>query len=74
MLILRQDKQFAIRFDEQIQSLKPIVNRVKIDTLGNKYPRFAENARMNYKQFQISGIVSAESDFNRKFMSEKDEQ
>lgn len=73
MLILRQDKQLAIRFDDKIQSLKPVVNRVKIDTLGGKYPRFAENARMNYKQFQISGIVSAEADFNRKFMDETDE-
>lgn len=73
MLLLRQDKQLAIRFDQQINSLKPIVNRVKIDTLGNKYPRFVENARMNYKQFQISGYISSEQDFNRKFLNEKDE-
>lgn len=74
MLILRQDKQIAIRYDEQIPSLKPIVNRVKIDTLGSKYPRFAENARMNYKQFQINGLITAEADFNRKFMDEKDDE
>ena len=72
MLIMRQDKQIAIRYDGQISSVKPIVNRVKIDTLGSKYPRFAENARMNYKQFQITGIITAEADFNRQFLNEKD--
>jgi hypothetical protein len=74
MLFLRQDKQLAIRFDATISSLKPTVNRVKIDTLGGKYPRFAENARMNYKQFSISGLISAEEDFNRKFLDEKSEE
>lgn len=74
MLILRQDKQLAIRYNEQLSSYKPIVNRVKIDTLGNKYPRFAENARMNYKSFQISGTITAEADFNRQFLNETDEE
>ena len=51
-----------------------MVNRVKIDTLGSKYPRFAENARMNYKSFQISGIITAEADFNRRFLNETDDE
>jgi hypothetical protein len=74
MLFLRQDKQLAIRFDGAINSLKPVVNRVKIDTLGGKYPKFAENARMNYKQFSISGLISAEEDFNRKFLDDNDDE
>lgn len=74
MLFLRQDKQLAIRFDGTVSSLKPVVNRVKIDTLGGKYPKFAENARMNYKQFSISGLISAEEDFNRKFLDDNDDE
>ena len=46
------------------------MNRQKIDTLGGRYPKFVENAQMNYKQFSISGLISAEGDFNRTFLSE----
>lgn len=69
-LILRGDKQLALRYNEQITNMTPVVNRIKIDTLGGKYPRFAENARMHYKQLQISGLITAEADYNRKFISD----
>lgn len=71
-LILRGNRQLALRYNTQITNLTPVVGRVKIDTLGGKYPRFAENAKMHYKQFQISGLISAESDYNRKFISDWD--
>lgn len=71
MLLSRDGRQLAIRYKEQISSLKPVVNRQKIDTLGGKYPKFAENAQMNYKQFNISGLIDAESDFNRKFLDDR---
>ena len=70
MLLMRQNRQIAIRYNGQISSWKPTVNRQKVDTLGGKYPKFVENAMMNYKTFQISGLISAEGDYNRKFMSE----
>ena len=72
ILLSRGDKQLAIRYNGQISNMTPVVNRVKIDTLGGKYPKFAENAKMNYKQFQISGMIIAESDFNRKFLNDLD--
>ena len=74
MLFLRQDKQLAVRFDGNLSSLKPIVNRTKIDTLGGKYPRFAENAMMNYKQFSLSGMISSEEDYNSQFLNEKTDE
>lgn len=70
MLLMRQNRQIAIRYNGQISSWKPTVNRQKIDTLGGKYPKFVESAAMNYKTYQISGLISAEEDFNRKFLSE----
>jgi hypothetical protein len=72
MLLSRQGRQLAIRYNGQITTLKPIVNRQKIDTLGGKYPKFAENAQMNYKQFTISGLIDAESDFNRYFLDDRE--
>lgn len=70
MLLMRQNKQIAIRYNGQISSWKPTVNRQKIDTLGGRYPKFVENATMNYKTYSISGLISAEEDFNRTFLSE----
>ena len=72
ILVSRGDRQLAIRYNAQISSMTPVVNRIKIDTLGGKYPRFAQNARMHYKQFQITGTISAESDYTRKFISDLD--
>ena len=70
ILISRGNRQLAIRYNAQISSMTPVVNRVKIDTLGGRYPKFAENAKMHYKQFQLSGLIVAESDYNRQFLSE----
>lgn len=72
ILISRGDKQLAIRYNEQIASMTPVVNRIKIDTLGGKYPKFAENAKLNYKQFNLTGLILAESDYNRKFLDDLD--
>ncbi len=72
ILISSGDKQLAIRYNGQIGSMTPTVNRVKIDTLGGRYPKFAENAKLNYKQFNLSGLLVAESDYNRKFLNDLD--
>ena len=72
ILISSGDKQLAIRYNGQINSMTPIVNRVKIDTLGGRYPKFAENAKLNYRQFNLSGLLTAESDYNRKFLNDLD--
>lgn len=72
ILISAGDKQLAIRYNGQINSMTPVVNRTKIDTLGGRYPKFAENAKLNYKQFNLSGLLVAESDYNRKFLNDLD--
>lgn len=72
ILLTRGDKQLAIRYNAQIASMTPVVNRVKIDTLGGRYPKFAENAKLHYKQFQLTGLIVAESDYNRKFLNDLD--
>ena len=70
ILISRGEKQLAIRYNEQISTLTPVVNRIKIDTLGGKYPKFAENAKLGYKQFTLTGLIIAESDYNRCFLND----
>ena len=71
-ILSRGDKQIGILYNYQISSYKPVVNRQKMDTIGGKYPKFAENAAMNYIQFSISGMISAQEDEDNLFMNEED--
>lgn len=68
----RGEKQIGILYDYEISNYKPVVNRQKIDTIGGKYPKFAENATMNYIQFSITGLISAQEDENHLFLDEQD--
>lgn len=73
IMLSRQGVQLAIRYNGQLTSMKQNIQRAKFDTLGSKYPKFAENAKMNYRQYSLSGLICAEGDFNRTFMSELEE-
>lgn len=68
-ILSRGNKQIDIKFDYTITNFKPVVNRQKMDTLGGKYPKFAENANMNYKQFSISGLISSQEDEDNLFLT-----
>lgn len=70
--ISRLDQQLDIRYDFKVSNYKPTSSRVKIDTLGGKYPRFAENAVLDYKQLSVTGMISAEADANQKFLNKVD--
>lgn len=72
MFIVRQDRQLGVKFNYSISSMKPVVSRTKFDTLGGKYPKFTENAVLNYKQFSISGMISAEADEEQLFLNKKE--
>lgn len=70
--ILSRDKQlFRIWYNYQVSSMKPVVNRTKVDTLGGQYPKFAENAVLNYKQFSVSGLITAEEDVYQEFLKKR---
>lgn len=70
-ILSRGDKQYSIRYNYTVSSMKPVVNRAKVDTLGGRFPKFAENAILNYKQFSIKGLISAEADAYQKFLQKK---
>ena len=71
-ILSRGDKQIGILYNYQISNYKPVVNRQKMDTLGGRYPKFAENAALNYIQFSISGLISSQEDEEHLFMNEED--
>lgn len=70
-ILSRGDRQYNIKYNYTVSNMKPVVNRAKIDTLGGRYPKFAENAILNYKQFSIKGLISAEADAYQKFLQKK---
>lgn len=72
VILSRQDKQIRIAFNYSITSMRPVVNRQKIDTLGGRYPKFVENAAMDYKQFSITGLISTQEDEDEKFLAKDD--
>lgn len=72
VIISDKDRQIRLLYNYNVSAFKPIVNRSKIDTLGGRYPRFVENAVLDYKQFSIGGTITAEMDCYEKFMGKKD--
>lgn len=71
-MFYRLGRQMSVRYNFQISSYKPVVNRTKVDTLGGKYPKFVENAQLNYKQFSLTGLISTQEDPNLRFLTKAD--
>lgn len=71
-ILSRDGKQVSIRYNYKISSVKPTVSRTKMDVLGGKYPKFVENAAMNYKQLSITGLISSQEDENGLFLTKED--
>lgn len=70
--LVRDGLQARILFNYKVSSMKPVVNRQKLDTLGGRYPRFVENAVLNYKQFSISGTISSQADEFSQFLDKEE--
>ena len=47
-----------VQFDENISNLKYNVQDVITQTLGGKYPYVRRNGNMNYRTFEVGGIIS----------------
>lgn len=62
-------RQLKLRFNPQISSFKTQLAETRTETIGSKYPFFFRNARIEYKTFPISGLLSMLSDNNELFTS-----
>lgn len=63
------EQQLTIKFNPKINSFKTNILETKTNTLGSKYPFIFRNGIVNYKEFQISGLISILMDPNEKFLS-----
>jgi hypothetical protein len=62
-------RQFKIKFDPKITNFKNNILENKVDTIGNKYPFILRNGNINYKSFDIQGLISLHSDYDGLFIS-----
>ena len=63
------NRQLRIQFNPKVSSFKNTILETKTDTIGSQYPFIFRNGYVNYKEFQISGLISLLSDDAGKFMS-----
>lgn len=63
------ERQLKIRFNPKVSTFKSTVLETKTDTIGGKYPFVFRNGNVEYKEFQISGLLSLLSDENNLFLT-----
>lgn len=61
------EKQLCIKYNPKVNSFKTVKLESKLDTIGSKFPFIFRNGNVNYKEFQIGGLLSANSDLNNDF-------
>lgn len=69
MFLVADNQQIRIQFNPQIASFQRVVNDNKVDTIGSKYPYIRRNGATEYRQFQISGLISFLMDDYNIFLS-----
>ena len=63
------ERQLKLRFNPKVSSFKSNRLEAKMDTIGGKYPFIFRNGNVEYKEFQISGLISLLSDESNDFLS-----
>ena len=72
MFLFDGKRQLKLQFNPQVSSFKTQLAETRSETIGSKYPFFFRNARVGYKVFPISGLVSMLTDDNQFFISYKE--
>lgn len=66
------ERQLKLEFNPQVSSFKTQLAESRTDTIGGQYPFFFRNARVGYKVFPISGLLSMLIDDNELFLNYSD--
>ena len=69
MFLFDGERQLKLRFNPQVSNFKTQLSESRSETIGSKYPFFFRNAKVGYKTFPISGLISMLSDDNEYFTS-----
>lgn len=66
-------KQLKIKYNPKVSTFKANVLEQKNETIGNKYPFIFRNGVVNYKEFNISGLLSYLTDESNEFLNLNDQ-
>ena len=69
IFLTRAGMQFKVKFDPNISSFKMNYLETKTETLGSKYPFIRRNGNIKYKEFPISGLITAFCDEEGLFLN-----
>jgi hypothetical protein len=69
MFLTREGMQFKIKYNPEVSSFKTTYTEAKTDTIGSQYPYIRRNGNVKYKQFPISGLITAFCDEDNIFLS-----
>lgn len=72
MFLTDKNKQLKISLNPQVSSYSHVLMEGKTETIGSKYPFFYRNGIVNYKTFNISGLISQAMDENYVFFNKED--
>jgi len=67
MFIYDGKRQLRVEFNPQMSSFKTQLAESRSETIGGKYPFFFRNARVGYKIFPVSGLISMQMDESELF-------
>jgi hypothetical protein len=56
------ERQLKLNFNPQISSVKRNILETKHNTLGRKYPIFMRSGILDFKEFQLTALISYLSD------------
>ncbi len=56
--LVTKDTQLPIKFNGEVSSYKYVVAENSSETIGSQYPFVMRNGNVNYRQFNISGMIS----------------
>lgn len=66
------ERQLKFNFNPQISSVKRNILETKHNTLGRKYPIFMRSGILNFKEFQLTALISYLSDNDFQFVENKE--
>ena len=66
------EKQLKIKFNPKVSSFKDTLLESKMNTIGSKYPFVFKNNMVQFKEFQISGLISYQMDEENLFIKNEE--
>ena len=64
MFLSDRSNVLKIKFNPKISNYKKFLQESKIDTIGSTYPLFSRNQIIQYKTFNIEGLIANESEID----------